>query len=183
MGLRDALREAATAAASAALSQLQKADDEDESPGDGKNDLPKDGDGRPAPVTIEQLEEALTDPKSLFWDPFAVIDALGYKDKPSSVSYGTLQQMVWQMPIIQSIVLQRQNQVANFCRPQSHRLLPGFRVCLEDDEAEETDEIRTLTKSLEQWLLSTGTTKNPEGRDNFVRAETGPRAQGHGVLR
>ena len=52
------------------------------------------------PKSPEELEAALSDPKSLFWDPFAVIDALGYKDKPTSITFQTLNAMVWRMPII-----------------------------------------------------------------------------------
>ena len=54
-----------------------------------------------APVPTQPATE---DPKALFWDPFAVVEQLGYKDKPSSITYGTLKSMVFQTPIIQAVI-------------------------------------------------------------------------------
>lgn len=119
------------------------------------------------PTTPAEVEEAQRDPKSLFWDPFAVIDALGYKDKPSSITYQTLKMMVWRMPILQTIIQTRLKQVSNFSLPQVDRFSTGFRVSLRDRKAKPTPASEARSQQLERWLLSTGVTTNPTGRDTF----------------
>jgi phage portal protein BeeE len=158
---------------SAAVDAFYKAEDGEDDDGgfpqarNGDREDPTEPGQQTGPKTIEEMEEALADPKSLFWDPFAVIDALGYKDKPSSLTYHTLNAMVWRMPIIHSIILTRLNQVANFAYPQEDKFNPGFRIRLADPKAIPTPETEAKGKLLENFILTTGVTENPEGRDNF----------------
>jgi HK97 family phage portal protein len=119
------------------------------------------------PRSIPELEEALSDPKSLFWDPFAIVDALGYKDRPSPLSYQTLQSMVWRMPVVQAIIQTRIKQVANFARVQQDRYTVGFRVAQRDAKASASKGTEQRSQQLERWLLTTGVTDNPAGRDSF----------------
>lgn len=119
------------------------------------------------PRTVEQLEEALADPKSLFWDPFAIVDALGYKDRPSPLTYQTLNSIVWKMPIVQSIIQTRVKQVSNFSRVQVDKYSPGFRVRMRDRKAVASPASEARSHQIEQWLLTTGSTENPGMRDSF----------------
>jgi len=164
VGIRDNIR----AALGAGVEAFFKAedDDEDEDLAPSGNDLAKPG-GLKIPDTATELKEAVDDPKSLFWDPFSVIDALGYKDKPSGVTYSTLNTMLWRMPIIHSIVVTRINQITNFALPQETKFLPGYRVSLRDKKAEATPASEKKSRELEQWLMTTGKTEFPEGRDDF----------------
>lgn len=119
------------------------------------------------PQTKKDIQEAQNDPKSLFWDPYAVVDALGYKDRPSPLSYGTLDAMVMRMPILQAIVQTRVSQVTSFAMPQVDRYATGFRVVQRDRKAKATKASEARSQQIERWLLATGTTNHPEARDDF----------------
>lgn len=169
MGILDRMRSAVGVGLGAAFDAFQKAEDgdDDDFPPQQAQGEPSDAGQQTGPKTIEELEEALADPKSLFWDPFAVIDALGYKDKPSSLTFQTLNAMVWRMPIVHSIILTRLNQIATFAYPQEDKFAPGYRVRLNDPKAVPTPESEKRGRVLERFLFETGVTENPEGRDNF----------------
>lgn len=136
-------------------------------PPGGVAPVPQPGGITAKPRSIPELEEALSDPKSLFWDPFAIVDALGYKDRPSPITYQTLKAMVWKMPILQAIIQTRTKQVANFSRPQQDKYSTGFRVTMRDKKASASPATELESQSIERWLMHTGTTQNPAGRDSF----------------
>lgn len=188
MGIRDKLtgfgRVAATAAADALLDwadtgSFQKADAkaEDSAPGDKRND-PGDEGGENAPGGTEEEssasdpvpeQKASQEPKSLFHDPFAIIEQLGYKEKPTAVTYNTLKMVMWRMPIIQAIVQTRSNQVASFCKPSHNRYDLGFRVKLREQEKEPTGADKKWAAQMETLFLRTGVTDNPRGRDGMAK--------------
>jgi hypothetical protein len=117
-----------------------------------------------APVPKEPTEG---EPKSLFWDPFAIVEQLGYKERPSNITYGTLQAMVWKMPIIQAIVQTRVGQVAAFSTPQHDRYQLGYRIKLRDSQQEPTKQDKVWMEQAESMIMRTGVTNNPRGRDSF----------------
>lgn len=112
-------------------------------------------------------QPAPEDPKSLFWDPFAIVEQLGYKDRPSQLTYGTLKAMAWKTPVLHAVINARVQQVAAFCRPQHDRYQIGFRIKLRDTEKEPTKAEREWMKQMETLITRTGVTKHPRGRDNF----------------
>jgi len=113
------------------------------------------------------IEKATDDPKSLFWDPYAIIEQLGYKDRPSMVTYGTLRAMTWKMPIVQAIIQTRLNQLAAFCTPQHDRYQLGFRLSLRDSEKEPTKAEMKWIRDMESIFMRTGVTDNIRGRDGL----------------
>jgi len=119
------------------------------------------------PDKPQDIQEARADPQSLFWDPYAVIDALGYKERPSPMTYATLRAMVWRMPIIQAIVQTRVAQVTAFATPQVDKYSMGFRVVQRDRKAKPSPETEARSQQIERWLMATGTTEHPEARDDF----------------
>lgn len=172
MGLRNQLvglgRSAAGFAADL-LADFAKAEGESEAADEGSDrtpggSRPDSGETMPAPT-----EKANQDPKSLFWDPFAIIEQLGYKERPSSISYRTLAAMVWKNPIIGAVIQTRINQVASFAQPQRNRFELGFRVRLREKEDKPTPADKKFIKQAETLLMRTGVTDNPRGRDNFER--------------
>lgn len=119
------------------------------------------------PDKLAEIEEARTKPQSLFWDPYAVIDALGYKDRPSPMTFRTLETIVWRAPIIQAIHRTRIAQVSAFAAPQVDRYQTGYRVVLRDKKAKPTPASEARSQQIERWLQTTGTTEHPESRDDF----------------
>lgn len=116
------------------------------------------------PVPSQPAKE---DPKSLFWDPFAIVEQLGYKDRPSQLTYGTLKAIAWKTPVLHAVINTRVQQVSAFCQPQHDRYKLGFRIKLRDTEKEPTKAERAWMKDMETLITRTGVTKHPRGRDNF----------------
>lgn len=140
---------------------FQGDDDQDDAPGGSHPDTAMDN-----PVPDEQ---SVDDPKSLFWDPFAIIEQLGYKERPSAVTYGTLKAMCWKTPIIQSVIQTRIQQMASFCQPSKDRYDMGFRVKVRDSTKEPSPEERKWIQQAETLVMRTGVTDNPRGRDTFEK--------------
>jgi phage portal protein BeeE len=118
------------------------------------------------PVPTEKADQ---DPKALFFDPFSIIEQLGFKDRPSQVTYGTLKAITWRVPIIQAIVQTRIQQIAAFCRPQHDRYQLGYRLKLREQEKEPSPAERQWMTQMENVLTRTGITDNPRGRDSFEK--------------
>lgn len=113
-------------------------------------------------------EPAKDDPKALFWDPFSVIEQLGYKDRPSAVTYGTLKAISWKMPIVQTIIKTRTNQVAMFAKPSKDRYDMGFKFHPRGEPNKELSPgERKWADQMETIIMRTGVTDNPRGRDSF----------------
>lgn len=151
----------ASDALNAMATSLIKADSE------GPESTPGGSDEDTAKTNPVPQEPADNDPKSLFFDPFSIIEQLGYKDKPSSVSYGTLKRIIWKTPILQAIVQTRINQMASFCQPTHDRHKLGFKVQLREHEKEPSKAERKWIQRMEILITRTGVTDNPRGRPNF----------------
>lgn len=179
MGIRDRMRGVGRAAAAItadalhdwAAGDLEKAaakpgdfsSDEGPETAPGGSD-PDDTDNSPIPT-----EAASKDPQSMFFDPFAVIEQMGFKERKTSIAYGTLRGMVWKMPVVQAIIQTRLNQLGAFCRPQRDRYSLGFKIQLRDSEREPTKEDKKWAAQASNLMLRTGITENPRGRDNLER--------------
>lgn len=107
------------------------------------------------------------DPKSMFWDPFSIIEQLGYKERPSSITYGTLKAIVYRMPIVQAVILTRVAQVASFAQPQQDRYQLGFQLKLRDQDGKPSKADEKWMADMEHMLMHTGVCDDPRKRDNF----------------
>lgn len=167
MGIRDSIKQFGLTTLGAigesvvdwAGSGLTKADGSDSTLGGSQEDTTN---NNPVPT-----EKATEDPKFLAWDPYSIVEQLGFKDKPSPITYGTLKAITYKMPVIQAILQTRINQVAGFAVPQKDRYSMGFRVKLRDSERTPTAEDKKWMQQMESLILRTGVTDNPRGRDNF----------------
>ena len=119
----------------------------DRTPGGKKEDT---AENSPPPT-----EPATEDPQTLFWDPYAIVEQLGYKEKASSISYGTLRSMVWKTPIIQAILQTRISQIAAFAQPVRSRYDMGFRLKLRDAEETPSPADKKWIKQVEPLILRT----------------------------
>lgn len=121
-----------------------------------------------AKVDLPSVAELGADARAMYWDPFAIVEQLGYRDRPSAVSYAALNAMVWRAPIIHAIIQTRINQISSFCTPQKHKFEIGFRVKMRDQEAKPTRADKREARRLELALLSGGTTgRDPRTSDSF----------------
>lgn len=123
----------------------------------------------------KRAEQALSGPveatddqaQALLWDPYAIVDQLGYKDRPSSISYDTLQGIVTRVPLIQAVIVTRLNQLSRFCRPRRDMFLPGFRVTPVERGAKLSAADRKFSGKMESMFMTTGVTDYALGRDDF----------------
>jgi hypothetical protein len=107
------------------------------------------------------------DPKALFWDPFAIVEQMGFKERPSQISYATLRAMTWRMPIVQAIIQTRINQISSFTKPQRDRYGLGFRIMTRDSRKEPSKQDRRWCEQMSSLIQRTGVTESPRGRDSF----------------
>jgi hypothetical protein len=107
-------------------------------------------------------------PKALLFDPFALIDQLGYRDRPSSLTYQTLKETAKRVPTYLGIEQTRLTQVGSFATPQVDKRDPGFEIKLRDDKATPGREDKRRIIQLTDWIQQTGTSWGP-GRDDFKK--------------
>lgn len=119
------------------------------------------------PAQFELPSPTSDDPRALYWDPFSVVEQLGYKDKPTAMTYNTLRTIMWRVPIIRAIIQTRVNQVAAFAIPQRNRFDPGFRVKLRDPAQRATRAARKFEAELEAMIMQSGVRSDARYRDNF----------------
>jgi len=131
----------------------------------GRSALPVNADGQQnlPPGLPEPADEAA---KALMVDPFAVLDAIGFKDRATGLTYWTLEELSRKVPVFTGILQTRVHQVANFAIPQQQDREPGYQIKLRDQEKNTTRAERKRANEIEQWLLYTGSTRK-FGKDNF----------------
>lgn len=140
MGFRDQLRSAAVQAAAATLGAAgsraqafaqwtdnQQFDDWMSKAADSAKKAGNDGNhGMPGePI----------DRKALHFDPFDLVSAMGYRDRPSPMTYAAMERVGMTVPVIADIIKVRTNQVLMFCEPPEDRHSPGFEIRLRDRNA------------------------------------------------
>lgn len=105
--------------------------------------------------------------KSMLIDPNEITSALGYKDRPFSLSYEMLRRMATKDAVIAAIINTRVNQVSNFTRPArfDHNGI-GYEIKLRDPEATPSEADKQKMIELEMFLENTGFDYNRE-RDSF----------------
>jgi HK97 family phage portal protein len=154
-------------AASGGLEALSRAEGRDDGgadnnragPGGNQQDT---SNNAPAPTL-----PATEDPKALQWDPYQVLGQMGYRERPSPLSYDILKGVKFRTPIVGAVHQTRINQVAQFAHPQANRFGNGFAIRLRDRNDKLSKEDRKFVQAMETFFSRTGLTQNPRRRDNF----------------
>ncbi len=112
-------------------------------------------------------------PKAFFIDPLQFNANLGFKDKPFALSYMTLKRMA-KVPVINSIIKTRKNQVADFAEPQENKYSSGFIVRKKpkfgvEQKMDNLD--KRIAYSITDFILKGGNTNywDHDDFDTFVR--------------
>ena len=105
--------------------------------------------------------------KSLLYDPFAVIEQLGFREKPTRINYNTLKEMVQKVEVLNSIIQTRINQVASFAKPSHDRHELGFRIKTRESEKEPTKQDKIWIREAEKLIMANGVPGDPRVRQNF----------------
>jgi hypothetical protein len=115
-------------------------------------------------VPTEPAEDEL---KTLLHDPFAIIEQLGFREKPTRINYNTLKDMVRKVEILESIIKTRINQVASFAQPSHDRHQLGFRLKTRDSEKEPTKQDKIWIREAEKLIMANGVPEDSRVRNNF----------------
>lgn len=113
-------------------------------------------------------EPKYTEPIALLNDPFFVMNASGYKEKYTSLSYEILRRVASRDSVIGSIILTRINQVSTFTRPsRTSSTGVGFSIKCKNPKKTLTPEEEATMLSIETFIEQMGYTKSSD-RDSFT---------------
>ena len=115
----------------------------------------------------DQFPPPVEAPKAMFYDPFALIDQMGYKERPSAITYYTLESMAMRDAVIAAIIQTRVNQLAAFAHKQRTPYDMGFRIKLRGSKRRPTRAEQKEIEKFENLVLNTGVVDEPGERDNF----------------
>lgn len=99
--------------------------------------------------------------------PIQLMESMGYKDKPTNLTYTTLYQMSVKNSVVGAVINTRINQVSTFTKPArfSEDNL-GFKIRLRDPKAVPTEEQQAIITSIENFIENCGYQKD-NSRDDF----------------
>lgn len=125
--------------------------------------------------TIEKsrrdLEEnkKFIEPKAFSFEEQTDADDIGYRQRPSAITFEVLRQMSLRNVVIAAIIQTLVSYVKQHSKPQADKYSPGFKFIMRDNEAIPSDEDKSNISQLEHWLLNTGFTENrkPERQLSF----------------
>jgi len=161
MGLRDRLTDALGGAIGGALDIVSDSLEKANTARSEALALSETGKAQPLPP-----DPPAEDVKSLMVDPYALVDQLGYREKPGSLTYLTLRNMARKVPTFTAVEQTRITQVSAFGqRPEDDRD-SGFEIVLRNDEDTMTKPDQKRANAIEDIILQTGTWWDPE-RDDF----------------
>lgn len=121
---------------------------------------------RPIIMDVQKSEPA-REMRSVVEDPFGIIQATGYKDKQTSLSYDVIRRMASRDAVVSSIITTRVNQVSTFTTPaRFSRSGVGFEIRLRDSQVSASNNDKDTMVAIEQFLENTGY-NNDNSRDDF----------------
>lgn len=125
---------------------------------------------QPVSETVDMVKSAPAgDRISLEEAPWSLqlLGAMGYKDKPSNLTYQTLYQMSVKNSVVAAVLGTRINQVSNFTKPSRYSMdKTGYEIRMRDPEQKPTDEQKAIMIALETFLENCGY-HNDNERDDF----------------
>ena len=126
---------------------LEKAADRAKASGkDGTHNLQPGPDGQPA-----------RDPKAIHFNPFDLVAAMGYRERPTALTFAAMEMIGRGVPVVADVVGTRIKQVTMFCEIPETRYHPGFRVRPRDWRTKRTTKAtQKRADELTQLMLHTG---------------------------
>ena len=126
-------------------------------------------------VLSKMQHKPIQDPKAFLIDPLQFNANLGFKDKPFTLTYTTLQRMA-KTPIINAIIKTRKNQIADFAEPQADRYNTGFIIRKkvngdENGEYKMTKQEQKIANAITDFILNCGKEASwtNDDFDTFIR--------------
>lgn len=94
--------------------------------------------------------------KGLRFDPFDLVSLMGWRERPTSLSFVAMERVAANVPVLADIIRVRSKQVQTFCKRPEDKYAPGFKVRLRDKNAEPTEESDNRCAELEDVVLNCG---------------------------
>lgn len=107
------------------------------------------------------------DPKGLLYDPFTSMDQLGFRERPSALTYRMLQEMARRVSPYTAIVQTRINQIAAFADPQLDEHSLGFKIKLKDRNVPLTGALQKRADEISRMITQCGMPELKIKRDKF----------------
>jgi len=111
------------------------------------------------------LDPPTQEPSAIGWDPYMVIQQLGWKDRPSPVTYGTIAGIIRRLPLIRGIIETHKSQCVAFAHPQPDKYQTGYRMAMTDPTAKPSVVDRKYMRKLESIMENCGVRTETEKRD------------------
>lgn len=121
--------------------------------------------GAPRPGQLQQTTAA--DPKGLLYDPFTALDQMGFRERPSALTFRTLGEMARRVPPFSAYLQTRLNQMAAFCEPQPDEHSVGFKFVLKDKRQDLSKKLQRRADELSRWMIGMGDPELTIKRDKF----------------
>lgn len=120
-------------------------------------------------VKAEKEKAKDAEPKSYMYDPFQLMESLGYKERIMSMSYDTLRLMSERNPVVAAIINTRIHQVTSFSKPPKTKYDVGYEIALRDDDVSPSKADLKKMKEIGDMLEATGIPGiiEEEERDSF----------------
>lgn len=123
------------------------------------------GDGG-APIRRGQLSQ-IEEPEGLLYDPFTALDQMGYRERPSKITFNTLGEMARRVPPFSAYLQTRISQLTAFTEPQPDEHSLGFKFTLRDNRAEMNKKMQKRSDELVRWMQKMGDPELKVKRDKF----------------
>ncbi|OGM09159.1 hypothetical protein A2Z67_04430 [Candidatus Woesebacteria bacterium RBG_13_36_22] len=107
--------------------------------------------------------------KSLFIDPYQLLESVGYRERPMMLGFDQLRLMSERNPVVAAVINTRVNQVASFSRTPRTPYDVGFEFMLRDKDEKVTKADEKRMKELTGFIEATGFPGKieEEERDDF----------------
>ena len=96
------------------------------------------------------------DPKAIHFDPFDLVAAMGFRERPTGMTFSSMEMVGRGMPVVADVVQTRVKQIQMFCELPEDRYSSGFRVRKIDRTKSMTKKEEATARELEQIILHTG---------------------------
>ncbi len=108
-----------------------------------------------------------SDPRALYIDPYAIVQQLGFRERPSALTYQLQELMVWRTEVVHAIVQVRTHQMARFASPSREPHEWGYRIKMRNPDdhptAADKKQIRKFTDAIFQCGFEKKGDSNFEG--------------------
>lgn len=122
--------------------------------------------GQPQTTSRSQLAN-IEDPQGLLYDPFQAMDQMGFRDRPTQLTFRTLADMARRVPPYTAYLQTRLNQLSAFAEPQPDEHSLGFKFTLRDKRAQLDKKMQKRADELVRWMQACGDPTVKIKRDKF----------------